>query len=100
MEFGKYIRDMRTQKKETLHQVAKGTDIDMTLLSKIERSERLPTFEQAKRISSYFCVEENKLISMLTAEKILHEYGMNDNTLNAVYLVSEKIVSYNNDKDR
>ena len=99
MKFGKYIRDMRTQKKETLHQVAKGTDIDMTLLSKIERGERLPTFEQAKRISSYFCVEENKFVSMVTAEKILHEYGMNDNTLNAVCLVREKIVSYNNDKD-
>jgi transcriptional regulator with XRE-family HTH domain len=94
MDFGKKIRALRLEKKNTLHRLAMGTDIDMTLLSKIERGERIPTREQIAKLANYFCIDENGLAAEATAEKILFEYGLNDVTFEAVSLVKEKMASY------
>lgn len=75
--------------------VAMGTNIDMTLLSKFERKERIPTTEQAKRIAAYFSMDINELAIELTAEKIIFEYGLNDITYKAANLVREAYVEYN-----
>jgi transcriptional regulator with XRE-family HTH domain len=93
-ELGQYLRDVRKDRNETLHQVSQGTDIDSPMLSKIERGERLPTSEQIKRIAKHFKVPENILRSKLTAEKILREYGANEVTLDAISIVKEEIVKY------
>jgi transcriptional regulator with XRE-family HTH domain len=93
-ELGQYIKSLRNEQNLTLHQVAKDTDIDMTMLSKIERGERLPTIEQVKRIATFFQLNENELLSKLTAEKIVKDYGINETTLNAVQLVKEQIANY------
>ena len=93
-DLGQYLKEMRKRKNETLHQVSKGTDIDSPLLSKIERGERFPTFEQIKNLSIYFNVSETTLKVMLTAEKIIREYGINDTTYDAVILVKEQITKY------
>ena len=93
-KFSQYIKSLRSKEGGTLHETAKGTDIDMTLLSKIERGERLPTFEQAKRLAAHFQIDENELLTKLTAQKILKEYGLNESTLKAVGLVEEQIAAY------
>lgn len=93
-ELGQYLRVIRKERNETLHQVSQGTDIDSPMLSKIERGERLPTSEQIKRIAKHFKVPENILRSKLTAEKILREYGANEVTLDAISIVKEEIVKY------
>ena len=95
LELGKYLRELRNLKGETLHQVSKVTDIDSPLLSKIERSERLPTSEQIKRLAKYYKISEEKLKIQHVAEKILKVYGINDITFNAVKLVNEKLINYN-----
>lgn len=94
IEIGQYIHELRKQKEETLHEVSKGTDIDSPMLSKIERGGRLPTLEQLKRISKYFKVSEDNLKIMLTAKKILREYGANHTTYQAVRMVEEEIITY------
>jgi HTH-type transcriptional regulator, competence development regulator len=91
---GQTIRNMRNLRAETLHQVAKNTDIDMTMLSKLERGERLPTNEQMKRIAKYYETNEDDLMTLLTAEKIIKVYGANEMTLNAISLVQEQILPY------
>jgi len=91
MEFGEKIRNMRTDRKETLHRVAMGTDIDMTLLSKFERGERLPTYEQVQRIAGYFGIDEKQLAVEATAGKILTEFGYNDITYGAAMYVQEEM---------
>jgi transcriptional regulator with XRE-family HTH domain len=93
-ELGQYLRGVRKERNETLHQVSQGTDIDSPMLSKIERGERLPTSEQIKKIAKHFKVPENNLRSKLTAEKILREYGANEVTLDAISIVKEEIVKY------
>ncbi|MFD1257872.1 helix-turn-helix domain-containing protein [Mucilaginibacter terrae] len=93
---GHYIRELRKEKEETLHQVSKGTDIDSPLLSKIERGDRLPTNEQIVRIAKYYNVAEGDLKAQQTAEKILKEYGVNETTFQAIQLVSEELKAYAN----
>ncbi|HLG35434.1 MAG TPA: helix-turn-helix transcriptional regulator [Bacteroidia bacterium] len=93
-EFGQHLRELRKAKEQTLHQVSKGTDIDSPLLSKLERGERLPTQEQIKKLSKHFKVAESELKVMVTAERIIKEYGVNDTTYDAVNLVMEQITPY------
>jgi HTH-type transcriptional regulator, competence development regulator len=99
IELGQYIKSLRNEQNLTLHQVAKDTDIDMTMLSKIERGERLPTVEQVKRLATFFQLNENELLTKLTAEKIAKDYGINETTLNAVQLVEEQITNYLSQKN-
>ena len=61
MDFGEKLKSIRTDRKETLHMVAMGTNIDMTLLSKFERGERLPTNEQILRLAGHFGLDEKQL---------------------------------------
>jgi transcriptional regulator with XRE-family HTH domain len=93
-DLGQHFRELRTNKGETLHQVAKGTDIDSPMLSKIERGERMPTLEQLKRLSMYFKVSESDLKVMHTAEKIIKEFGANETTYEAVKMVEEQLTPY------
>ena len=94
MDFGTKLKNLRHERKETLHAVAMGTNIDMTLLSKFERKERIPTKEQAKKIAFYFDIDYERLNVELTAEKIITEYGFNDTTFEAVNLVRECLSEY------
>jgi transcriptional regulator with XRE-family HTH domain len=94
MDFGEKIRNKRTDRKETLHIVAMGTNIDMTLLSKFERGERLPTNEQIHRIAEYFGIDERQLAVEARAGKILSEYGYNEITYGAALFVQERMKEY------
>ena len=93
-ELGQYLRELRKDKEQTLHQVSVGTDIDSPLLSKLERGERLPTDEQIKKLAQYYKVAETNLKVKATAERIIKEYGVNDTTYEAVNLVMEQITPY------
>jgi transcriptional regulator with XRE-family HTH domain len=98
MDFGGKLKAMRRYRNETLHTVAMGTNIDMTLLSKFERGERLPTNEQIERIAGYFSLDQKQLAVEATAGKILSEYGYNDVTYGAAMFVQEKMQKYYSDK--
>ena len=91
---GQYLRELRKEKEETLHGVSKGTDIDSPLLSKIERSERLPTLDQLKRLSLFYNVAEASLKAKLAAERIVKDYGLNNTTYDAIRLVEEQLLEY------
>ena len=93
-ELGQYLRELRKDKGQTLHQVSVGTDIDSPLLSKLERGERLPTDVQIKKLAKYYKVAETNLKVKATAERIIKEYGVNDTTYEAVNLVMEQITPY------
>ncbi|MBK9152162.1 MAG: helix-turn-helix transcriptional regulator [Saprospiraceae bacterium] len=93
-ELGQYLRELRKDKGQTLHQVSVGTDIDSPLLSKLERGERLPTDEQIKKLAKHYNVAETDLKIKATAERIIKEYGVNDTTYEAVNLVMEQITPY------
>lgn len=93
-KLGQYLRELRKEREETLHQVSKVADIDSPMLSKIERGDRLPTSEQLKRLARYYKVPEASLKVKHTAEKILKEYGANETTYDAIQLVNEQLTIY------
>lgn len=95
---GLYIKKIRTEKEMTLHQVAVGTNIDATIISKIERSERIPTDEQLNKFALFFKIPYEIILQKAIAEKIIKEYGINENTYNAIQIVSEQCVEYNKTK--
>lgn len=91
---GDYLKGLRKERKETLHRVSVGTDIDSPLLSKIERGQRLPTPDQLQRLAKFFKVSATDLKVKYTAEKILKQYGVSDTTYAAIQLVNEQLVPY------
>ena len=93
-EIGQLLRKLRKEKGQTLHQVAKSTDIDSPLISKIERGERIPTAEQIKKLSKHYKVDETHLKVLAAAGKIIKEYGVSATTYDAVNLVMEQITPY------
>jgi HTH-type transcriptional regulator, competence development regulator len=94
MNIGLYIKHLRTSQNKTLHQVAVNTNIDATLLSKIERGSRFATDEQLLKLAQFFDIPLENLQSKAIAEKIIKEYGLNEITLNALHLVQEKFETY------
>jgi HTH-type transcriptional regulator, competence development regulator len=94
MNFGDIIKNIRLKRQETLHQLSMGTDIDVTLLSKFERSVRFPTNEQLERISKYLQISELELKAIVISNKIVKEYGINDTTHQAIQMVSEQLAPY------
>lgn len=92
--FGNFLKNLRKHKNATLHQVAVGTNIDATILSKIERGKRLPTDEQIERLAHYFDVSCDVLLSQTIAEKIIKTYGINEATKTAIQLVKEQFEEY------
>ncbi|MBW6533410.1 MAG: helix-turn-helix domain-containing protein [Mariniphaga sp.] len=91
---GQYLRKLRKDRSQTLHQVSKETDIDSPLLSKLERGERLPTDEQIKKLSKHFKVSETDLKVKTTADRIIKNYGLNITTYEAINLVMEQLTPY------
>lgn len=79
---GDYLRKLR--KDRTLHEVTMGTNIQTSMLSRIESGERLPTLEQVKRLSKFYNVSEDILVTKRTMEKIIEIHGANKITFAAI----------------
>ncbi len=99
MNLGLFIKSLRVKKELTLHQVCIASNIDSTILSKIERSERLPTIKQLELLSVFFEVSFESLQTKLIAEKIQKEYGINQITINALKMVQEGFVIHMKEKN-
>jgi transcriptional regulator with XRE-family HTH domain len=97
MDFGEKLKSIRADRGETLHMVAMGTNIDMTLLSKFERGERLPTNNQVQRLAGHFDLDQKQLAVEATAGKILTEYGYNEITYGAAMYIQGRMEEYRAD---
>lgn len=69
--FGEKIRNIRESKGLLLRQIAAYLEIDTALISKVERGERRLTREQVIKLSSFFNVSEEELITLWLTEKII-----------------------------
>lgn len=96
---GETIRALRKQRNEPLRIVAAAIEIDSTLLSKIERSERFPTDVQTTRLAEYFDISRDELTAQVIADRIVSAYGYQPTTLEAVRIVRERIVPYLEEHD-
>jgi transcriptional regulator with XRE-family HTH domain len=74
---GLSLRALREKGKLPLWKVAHAAEMDSTLLSKIERGQRLPTQEQTAALAKFFSVDVMEFESMRMAEKFLSDNGHN-----------------------
>ena len=74
-KFGEFIRKHRERKKLPLRKIAAELDIDTSILSKIERSERFANSYQIPILSKVLEIDYKKLQILYLTEKISSEYG-------------------------
>ena len=91
MTFGAHIRELRENKGLTLKEVSKAVGIDISLLAKIERSERYPTKEFIGKISKLFEVDSKKLLNEYLSDQIAYKILDEQADLNILKVAENKI---------
>jgi len=88
---GEVLRELRENKGLLIREVAAAISIDSTLLSKLERNDRLPTREQVDLLSKFFKGESNDIIIAYLSDRIVYEVQDNKEAIEAIQVAEEKI---------
>jgi transcriptional regulator with XRE-family HTH domain len=88
---GQTLRELRENKDLLLREVGAKLSIDPTILSKIERDERMPTKEQVKALADFYKEQKNEVIIAWLSDKLVHEVENEDLALQAMIVAEEKI---------
>lgn len=88
---GQILRELREGKDLLLREVGAKLSIDPTILSKIERDERMPTKEQVKALADFYKEQKNEVIIAWLSDKLVHEVENEDLALQAMIVAEEKI---------
>lgn len=88
---GQTLRELRETKGLLLREVGAALSIDPTLLSKIERNDRMPTKEQAKSLSDFYEDKKNEVIIAWLSDKLVYEVQDEDLGLAAMKVAEKKI---------
>ncbi|MBK7097399.1 MAG: helix-turn-helix transcriptional regulator [Sphingobacteriales bacterium] len=91
---GIILRELREEKGLLLREVGAELSLDPTILSKIERDERMPTREQVKALSNFYKKQKNEVIIAWLSDKLAYEVQDEDLALQAMKVAEEK-VKYN-----
>ena len=91
--FGEHLRTLREDAGQTLKTVAEQICIDISLLAKIERSERQPTKQLIKQVAKIFQVDEKELQNEFLSDQIAYKILDEKADLN-ILKVAEKKVTY------
>lgn len=73
--FGEYLRNRREQLRLPLRKVAAELDIDTSILSKIERSERVATKEMLPTLAKTLELQEKEIQIEFIQSTVLSELG-------------------------
>jgi transcriptional regulator with XRE-family HTH domain len=87
---GDLLRRLRTERGEPLRVVAAAVGIDSTLLSRIERGERLPTAPQVQALSAHFDYPAEELEAIWDAARLMRQSWSAD----AVWRAADVIESH------
>jgi transcriptional regulator with XRE-family HTH domain len=88
---GNIIRKKRETKGLPLRIVAVYLDIDLAVLSKIERGQRNATREQVIKLADYFKVQEEEFLVSWLSDKIVIELANEKVAIEALQVAEEKI---------
>lgn len=88
---GETLRELREKKNLLLREVAASISIDPTLLSKIERDERMPTKEQVSALAKFYKAESNEIFVAYLSDKIVYEMQDQNLALQAMKVAEQKI---------
>lgn len=88
---GETLRELREQNNLLLREVGAELSLDPTILSKIERDERMPTKEQVELLSNFYSNEKNKVILAWLSDKLVYQVEGEELGLEAIKVAEEKI---------
>ena len=88
--FANWLRSLREQQGVPLRVVAAATDLDSTLLSKIELGDRLPTDKQAEALASYYKIPDDEMRRRVVAGRIMQQFGDDPVLRDAISIVREE----------
>lgn len=88
---GDTLRALRESKGLLLREVGAELSLDPTLLSKIERNDRMPTKEQVKALSKFYEDKKNEVVIAWLSDKLVYEVQDEDLGLIAMKVAEKKI---------
>lgn len=88
---GQLLKSLRLDKGWILRELSVKTSLDPTLLSKIERDERLPTKEQIKTFCKVYRGKREAIMLAYLSDKILQEVEDEKLALQAMVVAEEKM---------
>lgn len=98
---GEKLRELREEKELPLRKVAALLDIDVAILSKMERGERPLTKEVIIKLAEIYKYSSDDLLVLFLSDKILHEIQNEDLGSKALKVAEEKmkyIIKHNGKK--
>lgn len=95
---GEKLRKLRESKELPLRKVAVAIDIDVAILSKMERGERRLTKEIVQKLANHYNYDQEELLVLYLSEKILYEIGDEDLALKALQVAEEQIKYQKNNR--
>ena len=96
---GLKLRELREQAGLSLRKAAMQVDIDVAILSKMERGERKFSKELVLKLADLYKTNSDKLVIDFLSEKVLYELEDEDFGLEALK-VAEKQLKYKKHKDK
>jgi len=88
---GQKLRELREQAGLSLRKAAMQVDIDVAILSKMERGERKFSKELVIKLADLYNANSDKLVIDFLSEKILYELEDEDFGLEALKVAEKKI---------
>ncbi|MDO8964165.1 MAG: helix-turn-helix transcriptional regulator [Coriobacteriia bacterium] len=89
---GDLLRRLRIERGEPLRVVAAAAGMDSTLLSRIERDERLPTSPQLLALAAHFGVPSEDLETLANASRMLRRHVSADAVIRAAEVIEARNV--------
>ena len=90
---GGKLRELREQNKLPLRKVASSLDIDVAILSKMERGERKLSKEVVLKLASIYKYNPDELLVLFLSDRIFYEIQNEDLGVKALK-ITEKRVKY------
>ena len=94
ISIGETLKQIRENKRISLKKVSEKTNIDFTLLSRIENGKRLPTKEHINKLADFYNYDNTDLTKILISDKIIYEIKDEEFGLEALKIAEQKIKYY------
>jgi transcriptional regulator with XRE-family HTH domain len=89
--FGQRIREQREKRGVLLRQLAAFIEVDTALISKVERGERRINRDQVLKIAEYLQIQENELVKLWLADKIIESIEGETNSVEVLKYVLKQL---------
>lgn len=88
---GEIIREQRESKGMLLKEVATALDVDLSLISRIERGDKRPKRAHLTKLSQILQIDEKELIIAYLSDRLVYEIRGEDLASEALKMAEEKV---------